>query len=396
MAPTSAASGETSAGADETSTSATTGASSAGGSSTSSGDADETTGASGDENTDACEGTTLRPKPNDTGAPGPWPVGARTVTIDDLTVEVFYPASEEPSGDPPRYDVREALPPDEAAKITDEANPWQPCNCGRDLAFDDTFGPYPVILFVHGTAGWRTQSLRHLTHWASRGFVVLSADHPGLMLRDILAPLCGGDAPTRDLAGDLNAMLAAVRGETPELADFADVMDVGRIGMAGHSAGGGAVGPFSDDAQVIVPLAAGPVVASGAALQSSLILGGTADSVVPYATMQQGYESSASPKRLLGVANAGHLVPSEICGLENAAGQNLLEVAAEAEVCGAGAAGFLFQCGDRLLDDETGWVITEYATSAVFEETLHCSPAATAALDAIQMVHPDVVEFLSE
>ncbi|MEM6297020.1 MAG: hypothetical protein AAGA54_37490 [Myxococcota bacterium] len=382
--------------ADEPGTSeATTSGASVDSSSSGSDDA-STTGASADENTDACEGVTLRPKPNDTGALGPWPVGARTVTIDDLTVEVFYPAAKEPSGDPVRYDVRDALPPDEAAKISDEANPWQPCNCGRDLAIDDAFGPYPVLMFVHGTAGWRTQSLRHLTHWASRGFVVLSADHPGLMLRDILAPLCGGEAPPRDLAGDLEAMLAAVRGETAELSDFSTVMDTARVGMTGHSAGGGAVGPFADDAQVIIPLAAGPAVSGGSALQSTLILGGTADSVVPYATMQQGYEGSASPKRLVGIANAGHLVPSEICTLENEAGQDLLEVAAEAKVCGAGAAGFLFQCGDRLLDDEVGWAITEYATAAAFEEVLHCSPAATEALDAIQVAHPDVVEFLSE
>lgn len=355
-----------------------------------------TTGLPDDQNADACEGAVMRAKPNDTAVRGPWPVGTRTVTIDDLTVEVFYPAAESPSGDPVRFDIRDALPPDEAAKISDEQNPWQICDCGRDLPVDDAFGPYPVIVFVHGTAGWRTQSLRHLTHWASRGFVVLTADHPGLMLRDILAPLCGGKAAPRDLDSDVQAMLAAIRGETDELVDLAPVMDADRIGMTGHSAGGGAVGPYADDARVIVPLSAGPTVAGGEALQSSLILGGTADSVVAYGNLQNGYAASASPKRLVGITNAGHLVPSEICTASNIAGQNLLEIAEETGVCGAAAAGFLFQCSDDLLADETGWAIVEYATSAAFEETLHCSSVGTENLEVIQTAYPDVAEALFE
>lgn len=364
--------------------------------STSSSGEESTTGLPEDHNADACEGAVLRPKPNDTAMRGPWPVGTRTVAIDDLTVEVFYPAAEAPSGDPVRFDIREALPPEEAAKISDEQNPWQICECGRDLPIDDAYGPYPVILFVHGTAGWRTQSLRHLTHWASRGFVVLTADHPGLMLRDILAPLCGGEASPRDLDSDLGAMLAAVRGETPELEAFVPVLDAERIGMAGHSAGGGAIGPYSDDAQVIIPLTAGPTISGGSTLQGSLTLGGTADSVVPYSSVQNGFAASVAPKRLVGIANAGHLVPSEICSASNVAGQNLLEIAEETGVCGAAAAGFLFQCSDELLPVETGWAIVEYATAAAFEETLHCSPVGTANLDAIQEVHPDVAESLSE
>lgn len=348
------------------------------------------------ENADACENATMRPKPNDTSVRGPWPVGAQTVTIDDLTVEVFYPAGAEPEGDPPRYDIRDALPPEEAAKISDEDNPWQPCDCGRDLPIDDAYGPYPVVLFVHGTAGWRTQSLRHMTHWASRGFIVLTADHPGLMLRDILGSVCGGDPPPRDLQGDLEAMLAAVRGETNELAAWSRVIDSSRIGMSGHSAGGGAIAPFQDDAQVIMPLAAGPTIAAGETRESTLIMGGLADSVVPYASMRDGYDGSAAPKRILGLMNAGHLAFSEICSAENASGQNLLEIANEAGVCGASAAGFLFQCSDELLPDPEGWEITEYATSAALEETLHCSSVGTDNLATIQTRFPTVVESLAE
>jgi len=42
-------------------------------------------------------------------------------------------------------------------------------------------------------------------------------------------------------------------------------------------------------------------------------------------------------------------------------------------VCGAQFAGLLFQCSPELIPDMEGWAIIDYATAAVFEETLHCS-----------------------
>ena len=50
--------------------------------------------------------------PDDPGAPGPWPVGARTIDVDGLTVEVWYPAlpGSEQNLAPHVYDLREHLP----------------------------------------------------------------------------------------------------------------------------------------------------------------------------------------------------------------------------------------------------------------------------------------------
>ncbi len=321
-----------------------------------------------------CAGAVLLDNPSDPSQPGPWPVGVRTVAIDDLTVEVWYPATPGSADgvDPAIYDIRLSIPESERAKISDADTPWQTCACHRDLPIDDAHGPYPVILFVHGTASFRTQSLPQLTHWASRGFVVLAADHPGLWLADLLGGFCGAGMVDQDLGGDLEAMLGAVRGETSELADFAAVLDAERIGMAGHSAGGGAIAPFGDDAQVLVPLAAGGVQ-PGAALRSVLVMGGTDDTVVDYTSQLEGYDDSPSPKRFLGLDGGGHLSFSEICSLRNAAGDDLLEIATTAGVCGAQFAGLLFQCSPELIADSEAWALVDYATSAVFEETLHCS-----------------------
>lgn len=342
---------------------------------------DEETEGAGDESTDGgetvvmgCDDTRLRPLPDDPAEEGPWPVGVQTVTIGDLTVEVWYPAApgSQEGQDPEQYDIRSFLPEAERTKISDADSPVQVCDCVRGLPVDDERGPYPVILFVHGTASFRTQSLPQVTHWASRGFVVLAADHPGLKLGDLLGSICGGPSIEQDLSGDLQAMLAALRGDTPELESFAQVLDAGRIGMSGHSAGGGAIASLGSVAQVLVPLASRGVQ-PGDALQSTLIMGGTADAIVEYAEQVMGYASSPAPKRLVGIENAGHLAFSEICSVTNDAGDDLLTIASENGVCGANFATALFQCSPDLIPDERAWEIVDYATSAAFEEVLHCA-----------------------
>ncbi len=344
----------------------------------------------------SCPGTTLRPRPADTSEHGPWAVGARTVQIEGLTAEVWYPAEDPgPRVDPVVYDVREWLPESEQGKISDEDNPWQPCDCYRDLPIDGENGPYPVILFVHGTGGFRSQSLPHMTHWASRGFVVIAADHPGLQLADLLGLACGAPMVPRDLQGDLQLLASAVRGEVSGLEAFGDRLDADRLATSGHSAGGRAVATSGDIAQVVIPMAMGGVEA-GAALQSSLVLGAMSDSVVPFKKQLDGYATTPAPKRLVGIANTGHLAFSEMCSLHNAAGDDLVSIAQASGICGAQFADGLFQCDESFVPDAEGWDAVHFATSAVLEETLHCEPRAAAELPLIMRRYPVVAELREE
>jgi len=248
------------------------------------------------------------------------------------------------------------------------------------------------VIFIHGTAGFRSQSLEQMTHWASRGFVVLAADHPGLWLHDLLGQLCGVTAPARNLAGDLATIVGGIKAPVGELAFLADRIDPERIAMAGHSAGGMAIENSGGVARVLIPMAAGGV-APGAALESTLILGAQSDQVVKYSSQTDGYADSPARKRLVGISNAGHLAFSSLCSLRNAADQDFLEIAAEFDVCGAQFAGALFDCEDTYTPDPTNWAITNYATSAALEETLHCSDAG-ANFASIQSKFPEVGEFL--
>ncbi|MCB9563949.1 MAG: hypothetical protein H6708_26430 [Kofleriaceae bacterium] len=341
-----------------------------------------------------CDGATLLGTSADPAAQGPWDVGARTVQIGRLTTEIWYPAAPGAAAGatPARYDIRQALSPSLRDDIPDDDNPWQACDCYRDLPLDDGHGPYPVIVFVHGTAAFRHQSVTQMTHWASRGFVVVAADHPGLMLGDFLAMLCPDDpSGAQDLSGDLDALLAALAAPAGDVGFLAGRVDASRVAVVGHSAGGGAAAAAAGKpgVRVVIPLAANAATQQAGDLEQVLYMGGMADGIARWDNVQNVYQQSATPRRLVGIANAGHLVFSDLCETRNAQGQNLLEVADEHQLCGAQFASFLFDCEPTYLDAATGWDIVDAATSTVLETTLQCRDDLPD-LAGIAATYPDV------
>ncbi|HLT35335.1 MAG TPA: hypothetical protein VK034_03595, partial [Enhygromyxa sp.] len=147
--------------------------------------------------------------------------------------------------------------------------------------------------------------------------------------------------------------------------------------------------------RVSIPMASGQAVQSTAALESSLLLGGLADGVVSFSSTQNGYAGSPTPKRLVGINNAGHLVFSDICEIENDDGQDILEVAVEAGVCGAQFAGFLFDCDPNFIDPVLGKTIINYSTTAVLEEVLKCVDGPDL-FEGFQTTYPAVAEYQEE
>lgn len=342
-----------------------------------------------------CEGAKLLENPADTSARGAWTVGARTVKIGALTAEVFYPAVA-PTSDvvSKKYDLRDWLPDSEKSKITDDKAPIQTCDCSDGLPLDEAHGPYPVMVFVHGTAGFRTQSLEIETHWASRGFVVVAADHPGLNLNDLIKSICNQGSTPQDLTADLATVVAGLKSPTGDLAFLAGRIDPARIAMSGHSAGGGAIEDQGDTAQVLIPMAAGGTVA-GSALKSTLVLGSKEDTVVDFSDTLAGYVASPNPRRLVEISPGGHLVYSSLCQIQNAAGQDIVTIGKEANVCGLNLAGALFDCSPDYVSGEKGWAIVNDATSAVLEQTLHCQDRSSA-LSTLKSRYPEIVDYRDE
>lgn len=326
----------------------------------------------------ACEGTFRRQVPARPAEAGAADVGSLTLELPRLRLEVWYPARPgSAAGAPPRvYDIRRALAPAEAEKVSDAQNPWQPCDCAEDLPLDEAAGPLPLVVFVHGTAAFRHQSLGLATHLARRGFVVAAADHPGLYLADTLALVCGYE-PTgsRDLRGDVQLVLDTLRQAEGPLAFLAGRIDLERVGLVGHSAGGSAVAAAADLAgvQAVASLAGNtPVQAAGV---QSLFLAALEDAVVPADRSRAAFEQSAGPSAYLALAGSGHLAFSDLCETRNEAGQNLLEVGREVELCGANLAGLLFDCDPAYVPQAEINPPFHTAVTATLESALFCSTA---------------------
>lgn len=329
-----------------------------------------------------CDSAWLCDLPIDPAQGGPWPVGSREMDLGALHLEIWYPAAfgSEQGLAPKRYRISDTLPVDEQAKIPEGESPVQDCDCYAELPMDTKRGPYPAIIFVHGTAGFRTQNLSQMTHWASRGFVVLAADHPGLKLADAL-----DFQVDADLEGDLAALLELLTDPGGDAAFLDGQVDAQRVGLAGHSAGGSAIASFSDHPQVkvIIPMAYEGVL-PGEQVEQVLVMGALDDQVVAYERQVEGYESSPSPKALVGLGNAGHLAFSDLCAITNGAGQDLVEMAVAYEIKNAELAGLLWDgCeSDQLQAPESSHIIKALATVA-FERVLQCRDQSPALGDLV-------------
>ena len=187
-----------------------------------------------------------------------------------------------------RYDASAFLPGTEATKIK---TPTFLAPVGGDLyrglPIDAAHGPYPVIVNIHGTASFRVANISMLTHWASRGFVVVSADYPGLDLHDMLASTIDCNLPTsgsQDVPTDVTTQIDALTSPTGPLAFLGGHIDVGRLGITGHSQGACITATLSTDphVQVVVPMAGSVAVAASSTLKGITFIAGIDDKVITY------------------------------------------------------------------------------------------------------------------
>ena len=183
----------------------------------------------------------------------------------------------------------------------------------------------------------------------------------------------------QDLLGDLETILAGFAGDESGLDFVRDWTDLERIAVVGHSAGGNAATSAADfpGVQVVVSMA-GSGAPNSPDLDSTLFLGGMSDTVVSFSQTQAAYERTDSPRRLLGISDGAHLIFSDICELTNSAGQDLVEIATEAGVCGTQFASFLFDCAASSIPPDESNAIVKGATTWEFETHLHCDDGLNA------------------
>jgi len=147
--------------------------------------------------------------------------------------------------------------------------------------------------------------------------------------------------------------------------------------------------------QVVAPMAGAGVCASSS-LRSSLVMGGMQDSIVAYSSQQSGFDTTPTPKRLVGLKDAGHMAFTAFCPIGKDRG-GILQAAMNAGVMfdpsfislvGPLAAD---GCGPNNLAAERGWQVIDFATAGAFEEILFCLPERAAELSRIPDLFPDAV-----
>ena len=331
----------------------------------------------------SCDASSMLSVSSNPAESGPWVVGSRTITIDGLTTEVFYPAvSGSQYGQPLKsWDVRQFLPDSEAAKLPDEVSFRECETCYADLPLDTQHGPYPVIIYVHGTASTRIASLAFFEHWASRGFVVLSADNPYIYQKDAMESTAG--ILLADQTGDTLDLIEEIRRPSyfGQAAFLRGNVDSNRIGLAGHSAGGFAIRNLGDEAgvRVLMPMASGGTN-EGSDLISTMILGGLEDTTASFSLTTSAYEDSPVKKRLAGFANMGHVGFVDVCRGVELRQQYGLEIPdAMQQLLDDG-------CGEGYVEPEAGWTMINYLSTAGFEETLKCDANSANKINQFQSV----------
>ena len=248
------------------------------------------------------------------------PVGVRTVQTAGVTVEVWYPAPDDAEADED-VDFAQFIPDAVSAVLGDIALPIIPAGVARDVRVRRPVDPYPVLVFSHGIGGTRLQSVDYTVHLASRGYVVLSADHTGRDLPGFLPCLFSPPLEGCDLGGmsgdvalpHVDAMVDWLDRQVDD-GFLEGAIDPDRLGLTGHSAGGwttATAGQENDRFSALLPMAAGGVVTRDVPM---LRMAGTCDGVVPFEEVETDQDASVGELAVLD--GAGHGAFADICALD--------------------------------------------------------------------------------
>ena len=244
---------------------------------------------------------------------GPFTAGVTTVGYADRKVEIWYPVDSGDEGGRERdvYFIRDWLPDFINAILPADANPPFETNAHRE-APASAAGPFPLVVFAHGSASFRTQSTFLTTHLATWGFVVVAPDYLERGLGNAL-----GQPPEQPIE-DLVLSRAAV--------DLAAI--------TGHSAGGGSSFRFGSETDVVtyIPLSAGvrdTTEPSDFPQAPSMWLTGDIDGIVSVDGVVRAFENAPSPSRLVIVEGGGHLAPTDLCRI-GADGGGIVQIGLDA------------------------------------------------------------------
>jgi len=305
--------------------------------------------------------------------PGPYSVGVQTLEIGDRKTEVWYPASKRAVRGKQRdaYNIAKYLPQGLQDLLT-QKNIEAPytTRAYRDVK-PSRKGPFPLVLTSHGFSAYREVSSHLMTHLASWGFVVTA---PDFLERGLGAQLGAPVATPRTEDDVISAALAATR------AAFPTTVRKGKIGVIGHSAGGGTAIRYAQNPNVAtyIPMSSGAFAGrDGSAApvppeKPSMYITGRGDGIAELDRVAAAYKKVPAPKRFVVVDGTGHLNGfSDICEIGKDGG-GIVALAQEAGIpvpenlVRLGTDG----CFDPNLPSKQVWPVVAHFTTAQFRYEL--------------------------
>jgi predicted dienelactone hydrolase len=257
--------------------------------------------------------------------PGPYAVGyTETKLADGRRVVVWYPSTKAGTAGHTKeeIDIAGFLNPALQAKIPASDRVKYPAAAYADAKPRPQKGGYPVVVFSHGYAGFPEQSVTLATHLASWGYVVAAPDHVERSLDGILGTAAKGVTPSTD-PKVLSATLDLVEAQSAKAGAFLHgLADPAEVAVAGHSAGASAAyqaAAADPRFKAWISYSVGFGGADGtkpipaAAQVPGMVMLGTKDGIIPPASSEAVYAAMHSPKYLVKVDGAGHLVFSDLC-----------------------------------------------------------------------------------
>lgn len=258
--------------------------------------------------------------------PGPYTVGRSVIQLQDdsrgrpLTADVWYPVDAGTTGAPSVYQFIPGI--EFASKLA-----------LADVAVS-TDGPFPLVIYSHGSGGLRYVASFFTELLASYGFVVASVDHVG----NTAVESIGGTQPPQDEIAynrvlDVNFLITQMLATSaaPD-GQFAGSIDPSRIGITGHSFGGftalaavsgytNPLGTIPGDNRIIAAVGMAPAteLSTDEELQAvdvpTLLLAGTKDTTVTIdeGTVRPWDLVSGRPLWRVDITDAGHQSFTDVC-----------------------------------------------------------------------------------
>jgi dienelactone hydrolase len=192
-------------------------------------------------------GNTPGPGTYDPFRRGAFPVGVKTSTWTssgrdrDMVVEIWYPAAAAHRGDDLDATKQDVFPAVWLNGGRDGDNSRAQARQAAVRGAAPESGEWPLILLVHGLAGFRRESTFLATHLASRGYVVVSPDLSPSTNDEVEALMAAAGGRTEPWHEALSQMLAARRAAIPFLVRKATEslsVTAGPAGITGASMGG--------------------------------------------------------------------------------------------------------------------------------------------------------------